>query len=104
MFDLSYIFIIPIRQSYPIGDTCRLPARNRLTYCNRLPKQLCNYQNAGFSPILTKIIPSLSRVRAEASFRGSHRVSQHHAPCLSPGRNIPLLIFYVSPRLLCRCR
>ncbi|HIB7505330.1 TPA: hypothetical protein ACWXQF_004844, partial [Escherichia coli] len=32
----------------------------------------CNYQNASFPLFLTKIIPSLSRARAEASFRNNH--------------------------------
>ncbi|HAT8012339.1 hypothetical protein FAX15_21525 [Escherichia coli] len=47
--------------------------------------------------IRTTAFPSSSRKSSllcrayarEASFRGSHRVPQHHAPCLSPGRNIP---------------
>ena len=68
MFDLSYIFIIPIRQSYPTSDTCRLPTGHRLMHHNRLQKQLCNYQNASF-PLVSR---KSSRARAEASFRNNH--------------------------------
>ena len=32
---LSLIYLIPIRQSYPIGDTCRLPTGHGLPHRNR---------------------------------------------------------------------
>ncbi len=57
-------------------------------------------------PVLTKTIPSLSRVRAEASFRNNPpgiplRLCHRNPPVYLRTATFPI-IFYVSPRLLCR--
>ncbi|HFE1195936.1 TPA: hypothetical protein ACG6DJ_004681, partial [Escherichia coli] len=100
-FELSYIFIIPIRQSYPTSDTCRLPTGHGLMHHNRLQKQLCNYQNASF-PLVSRKSSLLYHVRVR-----KHRfatITRHtgtaqppQSPRLSPDGHIPDYFLRFSP-------
>lgn len=63
---LSLIYLIPIRQSYPIGDTCRLPTGHGLPHRNRPVNHSAIIRTTALPLILPKIIPSLSCVRARS--------------------------------------
>ena len=63
---LLYIYIIPIRQSYPIGDTCRQPTRHGMPHRNRPVNNSAIIRTTALPLILPKIIPSLSCVRARS--------------------------------------
>ena len=64
MWLISLIYLIPIRQSYPIGGSCRLPTRHVLPHRNRPVNNSAIIRTTALPLILPKIIPSLSCVRA----------------------------------------